>query len=81
MGAWAIGLGLVFAYAVVGGYWERMRASLVALGIFAVLQILNVVRFQASFDLGPRGAVFIVLLVASSLAAVLALVRGPRLDV
>lgn len=79
LGAWSIGLGLVFAYAVVGGYWERMRASLIGLGVFAVLQILNVVRFHLSYDLGPRGAVFIGLLVASSLAAVLALARGPRL--
>lgn len=55
LGAWTLGLGLVFAYAAWEKDWLRLRASTLALALFGLLQILALARFDESVVWGDAG--------------------------
>ncbi|MGH2812378.1 MAG: hypothetical protein ACRDI1_06655 [Actinomycetota bacterium] len=50
LGAWLIGLGLVFAVTGRGGYRGTTAASFAGLSAFGILQVISLIRFYSDFE-------------------------------
>lgn len=69
LGAWAVGLGLVFLVAARQGDRFRMLPSTVGLGLFGLLQLLTVWRFSEDMAWSETGAWVYVVFLGAALVA------------
>lgn len=62
VGAWGVGLGVAALHMVIEDDWRRGRAYFLASAIFALLQLVNLLRFGNEYIWGPTGVLYLVLL-------------------
>lgn len=78
--AWLAGIGVIAAQAAWENDWGRVGAGLVAYGIFGVLQLVNLWRFQPAGGWGVAAvwlyAAFLISMVAVGIFALLTVLRG-----
>jgi len=65
IGAWGVGLGVAALHMARENSWRRGRAGFLASAVFALLQLVNLVRFGDEYSWGsPAGVLYLVLLLS-----------------
>jgi len=65
IGAWGVGLGVAALHIALENDWRRGRAGFLASAIFALLQLVNLVRFGDEYTWGSLSSVLYLLLLIS----------------